>query len=123
MKKVIIASVIGGLILFVWQFLSWTILDLHRPMQNHTPKQQEILSFLGENLEEGNYLLPTLPVGTSWEEGEKQMKEAMGKPWAEIRYHKAMNTNMGMNMARGFLVDMIVVFLLCWFLLSPCKQT
>lgn len=118
MKKTIIASVVGGLILFFWQFLSWTILDTHRPMQNYTPKQQEILDFLGQNLEEGNYYLPTLPQGASMEENEKFMKESMGKPWAEIRYHKAMNTNMSLNMIRGFLVDILVVFLFCSYLLK-----
>ncbi len=118
MKKTIIASVVGGLILFFWQFLSWTILDTHRPMQNYTPKQQEILDFLGQNLEEGNYYLPTLPQGASMEENEKLMNESMGKPWAEIRYHKSMNTNMSLNMIRGFLVDILVVFLFCSYLLK-----
>lgn len=118
MKKTIIASVVGGLILFFWQFLSWTILDTHRPMQNYTAKQQEILDFLGQNLEEGNYYLPTLPKGASMEENEKLMNESMGKPWAEIRYHKAMNANMPLNMARGLLIDILVVFLFCSYLLK-----
>ncbi len=118
MKKTLIASIVGGLILFIWQFFSWTILDIHRPMQNYTSKQQEILNFLGENLEEGNYYLPTLPEGTSMEENEKMMAESTGKPWAEIRYHKAMNANMGLNMARGFLIDILVVFLFCSYLLK-----
>lgn len=118
MKKTIIASVVGGLILFFWQFLSWTILDTHRPMQNYTPKQQEILDFLGQNLEDGSYYLPTLPQGASMEENEKLMKESVGKPWAEIRYHKAMNANMSLNMIRGLLVDILVVFLFCSYLLK-----
>jgi hypothetical protein len=118
MKKNIVASVVGGLILFLWQFLSWTILDMHRPMQNYTPKQQEILDFLGRNLEDGNYYLPTTPKGATMEENEKLMNKSIGKPWAEIRYHKAMNTNMPLNMIRGFLIDIFVVFLFCSYLLK-----
>ncbi len=118
LKKTIIASVVGGLILFFWQFLSWTILDTHRPMQNYTPKQKEILDFLGQNLEEGNYYLPTLPQGASMEENEKFMNESVGKPWAEIRYHKSMNANMPLNLVRGLLVDILVVFLFCSYLLK-----
>lgn len=120
MTKTIIASVVGGIILFVWQFLSWSILDLHRPMQMYTPKQEEILKYLGENLDEGNYFLPTVPKGTSSAETEKAMNEAAGKPWADIRYHKAMGmqADMTMNMVRGLLVDIISVFLLSWFLLK-----
>ncbi len=118
--KAIIASVVGGIILFMWQFLSWTILDLHRPMQMYTPKQEEILKYLNENLDEGNYFLPTVPEGTSMEENEKAMSTAAGKPWADIRFHKAMGmqADMTMNMVRGLLVDIVAVFLLCWFLLK-----
>ncbi|CAH0994603.1 hypothetical protein EMA8858_00713 [Emticicia aquatica] len=120
MKKVVIASIVGGLLLFIWQTLSWTVLELHSPMQSYTPKQDEILKFLNENLDEGNYFLPTVPAGTSMEESDKAMTAAAGKPWADIRFHKAMNMqqNMGMNMIRGFLIDIIAVFLLCWFLLK-----
>lgn len=120
MKNTIIASVVGGIILFMWQFLSWTVLDLHRPMQNYTPKQAEILKYLDENLDEGNYFLPNVPAGTSNEEMEKATIAAEGKPWADIRFHKTMNMteNMGMNMARGFLIDVVAVFLLCYFLLK-----
>lgn len=120
MTKAIIASVVGGIILFMWQFLSWTVLDLHRPMQMYTPKQEEILKFLGENLDEGNYFLPTVPEGTSSKETEKAMNASAGKPWADIRFHKAMGmqANMTMNMVRGLLVDIIAVFLLSWFLLK-----
>jgi hypothetical protein len=32
--KIPVASLVGGLIIFIWQFLSWTLLDLHRPRNN-----------------------------------------------------------------------------------------
>ncbi len=124
MKKTIIASLVGGIILFFWQFLSWTMLDLHRPMQEFSPKQDEIIKYLSENLDEGNYFLPTVPVGASAEENEKMMNAYSGKPWAEVRFHKSfdMNTNMGMNIGRGLLVDIVAVFLLCWFLLKNASD-
>ena len=109
MKKNIVASVVGGLILFLWQFLSWTILDMHRPMQNYTPKQQEILDFLGRNLEQGNYYLPTTPKGATMEENEKLMIESIGKPWAEIRYHKTMNINIPLNIIKKFLFRIVFI--------------
>ena len=118
MKKTLIAAAIGGLIMFIWQFLSWTIIDTHRPMQNYTPKQQEILDFLSNNLEDGAYYLPTTPTGASMEEQQKLMETSMGKPWAEIRYHKALNANMPLNMARGLAVNILVVLLFCSFLLN-----
>lgn len=118
MKKIAIGSLVGGVILFLWQFLSWALLDLHRPMQEHTPKQGEILEYLDKTLEEGFYYLPTLPKGATPEEYESLMQASEGKPWAQIYYHKSLNTAMGMNMVRGLLSDIIAVALLCWILLK-----
>ncbi|MFX5756497.1 hypothetical protein ABTE27_21360, partial [Acinetobacter baumannii] len=66
MKKTIVGALVGGIILFMWQFASWTALKLHLPAQGYTAKQDTILQALSANLEkEGGYLLPTAPAGTS----------------------------------------------------------
>lgn len=116
MKKTILGVLVGALILFIWQFISWGAVNLHSDMQQHTPKQTEILKYLGDNLEEGFYMLPVSPPGTSSEDMQKQMEESNGKPWAQIYYHKAMDTSMGMNLFRGFVVDLLAVFLLVFIL-------
>ena len=116
MKKTSLGVLVGALILFIWQFISWGAVNLHSDMQQHTPKQTEILKYLGDNLEEGFYMLPVSPPGTSSEDMQKQMEESNGKPWAQIYYHKAMDTSMGMNLIRGFVVDLLAVFLLVFIL-------
>ena len=117
MKKTIIGSIVGGIILFMWQFLSWTALDLHRAAQDYTPKQDSILSFLSANLEkEGGYFLPTAPKGTSFEEMEKLTNKSIGKPWATIQYHSSLEYNMGMNMSRALVVNIVLAWLLIWLL-------
>ena len=119
MKKLIIGAIVGGIIIFVWQSLSFTVLDLHAKAFQYTPKQQEIISYLGSQFaEEGQYLLPRPANEGSSEEMEAHMKASEGKPWAMISYHKAMNMNMGLNMIRGLLVDIIAAGLLCWILLK-----
>jgi hypothetical protein len=119
MKKLIIGAIVGGIIIFVWQSLSFTVLDLHAKAFQYTPKQQEIISYLGSQFtEEGQYLLPRPANEASDGEMEAHMKAAEGKPWAMISYHKAMNMNMGLNMIRGLLVDIIAAGLLCWMLLK-----
>jgi hypothetical protein len=126
MKKIAVGSLVGGIIIFFWQFLSWTLLDLHRPMQEYTPKQTEVLDYLSKNLEEGFYYLPTLPKGTPHEEYETLMKSAEGKPWAQIYYHKNLSTAMGMNMTRNLVANILAVAFLCWILLkmgNPSFQT
>ena len=118
MKKVIIGSIVGGLLIFLWQFLSFAAINFHKPAQDYTEKQDVIMSFLNsQGLKEGGYIMPSVPEGTSSSDMEKAMKETDGKPWASIQYHnEAENTmnDMFMNMARGFLVNIVIVMLFCW---------
>ena len=116
MRKQLIASLVGALILFFWQFLSWNLLNVHGSELSYTPKQQEILGFLSQNLEEGSYFLPTAPPGTPASEHQEIMNEAIGKPWAQISYHSKMEMSMGMNLVRGFLIDLLSVWILIWLL-------
>lgn len=117
MKKIIVGAIVGGILIFTWHFLSWVILDLHRPANQHTPKQNEIMTFLNSQFtEDGSYLLPSTPPDASNEEMEKSMSQSIGKPWAVIAYHKEMEMKMGMSMFRAFITDVIIVGLLCWIL-------
>ena len=118
-KKLIIGALVGGIIFFIWQTLSWTMLNLHGSTQKYTPNQDTILAVLGSQLaEEGSYFLPNVAPGSTNEEMEKYYESVTGKPWAQVSYHKAMEMNMGVNMMRGFVVDLVAVFLLCWLLLK-----
>jgi len=118
MNKLIIGALVGGIILFFWQFLSWTVLNLHAGNQQYTAKQDSVLAYLSTQFDEdGFYFMPNVPPGTSPEESQAAMEKGMGKPWAQVYYHKSMNTNMTSNMIRGLLTDIIAVLLLCWVLL------
>lgn len=115
MKKTLIGSIVGALILFIWQFVSWTASGLHRSAEAYTPKQDSILQYLSTQFsEDGSYFLPTAPDGASKEEQEKLYETMDGKPWAQIHYHKSMDMNMGMNMARGYAINIVILLLVCW---------
>lgn len=114
MKKQLIATLVGGIVLFVWQFLSWSMLNVHGSEFQYTANQDKILAVLAENLEAGDYYLPNLPPASSHEEQEKYMTDVMGKPWAIISYHKSMSLDMAMNMTRAIAADLLAVFLLVW---------
>jgi len=120
MKKTIIASIVGGIIIFAWQFLSWPVMNLHKATNRYTPNGSVILETLNANLpEEGGYILPGLPETATSEEHEKMMKESDGKPWASVQYHKSLEASMGSmitNMIRGLLVDIVMIMLFCWIL-------
>ena len=121
MKKMIVGALVGGIILFAWQFLTWGFLHLHEAQQKYTPKQDSILSYLGTQFsEDGAFMLPSYAPGTSRDEMEKQMKTYEGKPWAQVIYHKSMPgmNKMFMNMGRSLLVNFIIIWMLCWLLLK-----
>ena len=121
MKKTIIASIVGGLILFIWQFLSWSMLNVHGSTMQYSPNQEKILEYLESNLEEGAYFLPTVAPGTSAEDAQKYMDTRMGKPWAKVQYHDAFEMSMPLNMARGLIIDILCVFFLTWLLSKFAK--
>jgi hypothetical protein len=117
MKKLIIGAIVGGIIVFLWQLLSWTALNLHQSANQYTAKQDTILNYLSSHFtESGEYFLPGYPPNASAEERTKLMEAAAGKPWVKIAYHSSMNVNMVGNMVRLALVNMLMVGLLIWLL-------
>ena len=117
MRKILIGALVGGIILFLWQSLSFMLINLHEKAFQYTPKQEEIMAFLNNTLtEEGSYMLPRSPETATMDEAMAAMEAAKGKPWASISYYKSMETNMALNMVRGLIVNIIAVALLCWIL-------
>ena len=105
MKKWIIGSLVGAIIVFVWQFASWTFLPVHDKSMKYSANQEQIMTTLSANLtEDGMYMMPSAPTK---KEQQDMMKSMEGKPWATVIYHKSMNTDMTMRMIRGFLVDFV----------------
>jgi hypothetical protein len=113
MKKIIMGSLVGGLIIFFWQTLSHVAFNLHEPVQQYTAKQDSILTYLNKiELAPGGYMLPRMSHNQSMEELEGFTKSIEGKPWGRVIYYTSYKTDMTMNMIRGFVVDVIMVFLL-----------
>ncbi len=115
--KIIIGSLVGAIIIFVFQFLSWGVLDLHRSAQQYTTKQDSILGYLSTQFDSsGGYLMPNTLKDASSDEMEHSQKNAMGKPWAQIFYHTSLNTNMGVNMVKNLVTNFLMVLFFCWII-------
>jgi hypothetical protein len=130
MKKAIIGSIVGALIIFIWQFLSFALINFHKPAQQYTEKQDAIMSFLeSQQLKDGGYFMPNVPSTASYDEGEVVMKKYDGKPWARIEYHNVAENSMNamiMNMVRVLLVNVVIVLLFSWLIgkmSAPSFQT
>jgi len=62
MKKATIGSMVGALIIFLWQYLSFALINFHKPAQQYTDKQDAIMSFLDrQGLKDGGYFMPNIP--------------------------------------------------------------
>ena len=115
--KIFIGSLIGAIIIFLFQFLSWGVLNLHYPAQQYTPKQDSILAYLNTQFDSsGGYYLPTTPKTASSKDMESALEASMGKPWAQILYHKSLDTNMGINMVKNLIINFIMVLFFCWII-------
>jgi len=114
MKKLIIGSLVGAILLFGWQSLSWTVLHLHEKEYRYTAAQDSILNVLSSTLtEDGQYGMPRLAPGSTHEQIEEYGKKNEGKPWAMVMYHKAQQSDMTMSIIRGFLICLFVVIMAC----------
>lgn len=117
MAKTIIGALVGAILLFMWQFLSWAAMDLHRPQQQYTPNQDTILTFLNSQINgDGGFYLPNVSENASSADREALMKNSIGKPWVQIFYHKEMKNNMVSNMSRAFAINIIVLLLFIWLM-------
>ena len=112
MKRIIIATVVAALILFFWQFLSQAALDLHKSEHLYTSSQDSILNMLATSgLKEGKYVMPMEDPTLGYEAQMKYAENHIGKPMAILDYKTNNNANMGMNMLRGVLVNILIMFL------------
>jgi hypothetical protein len=113
MKKWIIGSIVGAIIVFAWQFCSWTVCDLHKGEHKYTTAQNQILSTLkAANLDDGSYVMPNADPGATREQQAQAWKDSSGKPFAMIVYGKAANADMAAPMIWGFVIDILLVILL-----------
>jgi hypothetical protein len=114
MKKIIIGSFVGAVLLFAWQTLSWMVLNLHQSEYRYTPAQDTIMNVLNNSLaEDGQYVIPNVPVGTSHDEMEAKWKTWEGKPSAIVVYNKVKESNMPKQIITGFLICFICVWFCC----------
>ena len=102
MKKLIIGGLVGGILVFLWQMLSWTMLNLHGPEYKQAANQDAVISSLSQ-LEEGQYIVPRANENASPKEMQDLQKKMLAdkSPWAIVTYHKEYNVNMTMNIIRG----------------------
>jgi hypothetical protein len=66
MKRIVLAGIVGGVVLFVWGAVAWMVVPLHTPTIKTLPNEDAIRSVLREAVKEpGVYSIPGYPQGQS----------------------------------------------------------
>lgn len=113
MKRLLVASVVGSIILYAVLFIAHVALPIHFSDYKHSAAEDTILQVLSSTLkEEGLYMLPYFDHGSSHEEMEAKWKERIGKPYALVNYNASMEMN-PMMYVMSFIYNFMSVLILC----------
>ncbi len=84
MNKVLVPGILGGVVIFVWSFISWVVIPWHAAVMNNIPSGEQVAEILkNDGLEAGFYHHPGMP---------EEQDENSQKAWTE-RYMKGPNIN------------------------------
>lgn len=119
MKRVILAGLLGGIVIFLWGAVAHMVLDIGQMSLRMPPEaaQQDALASLRDNLaEEGVYLLPMLPK-EQWEDAAAQAafsEEAARLPYAFVAFQPRgidVNEQMPLLLARQGATNILAALL------------
>ena len=102
MKKIILLSVLAGIVLFVWGFVSWTMLPWHNMVANKFTNEASVSQVLKENSpQQGVYFLPF----SEKDHGQNQLGAFVNV------VPQGTDMNMNKQMAIGLIAQIIGAFL------------
>ena len=59
MKRIVLAALLGAVVYFIWQMLTWMVIPLHGPTVSGLPDESAVRDLLMEqSLDAGVYLVP-----------------------------------------------------------------
>jgi len=118
MKKVIIAGLVGGLILFAWGFMVNAVIPLHRPSLHSIPNEDAVVSVLQSALSApGVYLFPGMITDKQPASKEAYIQKYTRGPLGMIIYRPTgADPIMASQLTLGLLLSIISAILASWFL-------
>lgn len=109
MKKHLLFAIIGGIIIFAWQFLSYAMPNFHKNANEYTPLQDTLLAtFQTVGLEEGMYMLGQPNPDATYDMAENST-------WAVLNYQIDVPNSMTTPMIRGIITCIVIAAMLFLF--------
>ncbi|TWU62575.1 hypothetical protein V7x_43100 [Crateriforma conspicua] len=129
-KRILLSGVAGAVVYFVWQMLTWMVIQLHGPTVSKLPDETAIRDELvSQNIESGVYVVPFGNDDEDMMDPDSEfMKRHKAGPIFAIYYHKEGLEPMSMSvLGIGLLTDFfgaaIAASMLCCALGGCCCRT
>jgi len=117
MKRYLLGSLVGAVLLFGWQAVAHMGMHHHDAAYKTVPDQENVIDmFPGIFQEEGQYIFPQADMKAPYAEQAKFQKALEGKPWAQVVYHPAYKSDMGMSALRSFVTAFVCLLIFIWIL-------
>ena len=109
MKKTLIATVLGAVVLFVWGAISWTVLPWHHSTIHTFEDESGVAEYISaQTSESGIYYLPGKTMGDFPEEDLATSKALYETgPVLFVSAHLGPSGSMGLGMAKSFAVQFL----------------
>jgi hypothetical protein len=83
MLRLVLSTVLGAIVFFVWGALAWTVLQIHSDTIHDINNEQAVMQVLKDAIPEpGMYWFPAFPEGHDTATGEE--REAMMEQWSQL---------------------------------------
>jgi hypothetical protein len=130
MKKLLLASLVGAIILFMWNAVSWMALPTHFNSFKYTPAQDSLLGNMkAAGLETGVYRLPMVDnrnvssSDASYKKAQAELQaECAGKDVAMVFYTQSVSMDMTSSFVMGYMYLFISVFCVCLILAAASSK-
>jgi hypothetical protein len=124
-KSLILGTILGGLMAFVWSSISWEVLGWHEKTMIGFQNQDEVSAVIASHTsQDGTYILPSVPqtAGMTSEQKKSAMAAVMQKMQAGPIMVAAVRRGGFGSYGRGLIVQLLslmaAAFLLTWLLLQ-----
>jgi len=118
MKQLLIGSLIGGIILFIWSWLAWTLVPIHIGTIQNIDNEEAVITAMSINMDKkGVYVFPAMPESHDQAAVEEFNQKYQQGPVGMIFYDPQGGDPMPPSqIILGIIIDIIAAFLAGWFL-------
>ena len=118
MKQLLLGALVGGIILFVWGWISWTILPIHASSIRNINNEEAVISAMHINMDQkGVYVFPAMPAVQDQTLQDEYLQKYQQGPVGMIIYDPEGSEPMMPNqMIVGLIISMIASYFAGWFL-------